>query len=158
MKGNLAEYILTGVKFLFGVLGVVFFVLILMNADSVGERGIILDQEGYESLWSHVGGAYMITYIAIGICAAAWAVFGLFQIVTNLKQSLPVLIGLVAFAIIGFISWSMSNGNLLQTSGMKEPITESASHWSGAGLQALYILLGLTVAVALFAEVKKLIR
>jgi hypothetical protein len=156
MKSNILEYILTGAKFLIGILGIIFFVRILLYSDALDGLNVV-DQERYDVLWGQIGAAYTLTIIAAVICAAAWVIFGLFKIVTDIKGSMSVLIGIVAFAIIGFISWSMSNGELTKV-GDKIEITENASHWSGAGLQMLYILLGITVLVALFTEVKKLIR
>lgn len=156
MKSNILEYVLTGAKFLIAILGIIFFIRILLYSDAL-DGLVIVDQERYDVLWGQIGSAYTLTMIAAAICGAAWVIFGLFKIVTDIKGSLSVLIGIVAFAIVGFIAWSMSNGDLTKV-GDKIEISESASHWSGAGLQMLYILLGLTVLVALFTEVKKLIR
>lgn len=155
MKSNILEYVLTGAKFLIGILGVIFFIRILLYSDAL-DGLVIVDQERYDVLWGQIGAAYSLTMIAAAICGAAWVIFGLLKIVTDIKGSLSVLIGIVAFAIVGFIAWSMSNGELTKVG--KIEITESASHWSGAGLQMLYILLGITVLVALFTEIKKLIR
>jgi hypothetical protein len=155
MKSNILDYILTGVKFVIGILGTIFFIRILLHSDALDQL-VIVDQERYDVLWGLIGNAYSLTYVAVAVCVAAWVLFGLFQIGSDFKKSIPVLIGAVLFTVIFFVGWSMSNGDLVQV-GDLDPISETTSHLTGAGLKMLYVLLAITVGVALFTEVKKVI-
>jgi len=129
-------------KFAIAIPGVIMIFLILKN-ESVG----VIDA------------AIKLTLIALAACAVIALLFGLLHFLGNISKSKGVLFGIVGFAIILGISYSMATGEVTpEWAAMDEPITEKVSKLSGMGVYAVLILLGTAVAAALFSEVTKLIK
>jgi hypothetical protein len=68
-----------------------------------------------------------------------------------------MIFGLVGFIAILGIAYSMSGSDLLD-SWRSAGITEQTSKLSEMGVRAVLIMLGLTVAAAIFSEVSKVFQ
>ena len=101
-----------------------------------------------------INGGLYITYIAFISCAALAILFGLYQLVTGGRKSIPALIGIGVFAVLIAISYSMSDGSVAPG----QDVSESASRWVGAGLGVLFTLMGAAVAAIFIGEVSRLMK
>jgi hypothetical protein len=137
---------LNTLKYLIVVFGSILFAIIV-----TGDLG---------TLDSPVANALMMSQWVIYLCAAAIVGFGIYHVARDVKKNIPILIGIALFVIIMFIGYSMAEGVETEVVNGTQVtvISATAAKWSGAGLKMLYILLTITVGVALFSEVKKLIR
>lgn len=140
MNSNTLNYVLTAIKFLIATIGIIFVVMIFA-ADEID--GAVVN-------------SIALTEYTIYACVAAWVLFGLYQIVTDIKRSIPTLIGFALFLIVVFVGYGMANGEMLQAG--ETEVTATVSRWSGGGLKAFYILLGIAVVAAIATEIRKIIR
>ena len=100
-----------------------------------------------------------ITYALIGICVVAILLFAVARIVSHPKAAKSALIGIAGLAVIGVIAYLLSTGADVNTTfADMEELTEDTSHYTGAGLMALYLLMGLAVLSILFNEVTRLFK
>ncbi len=143
MDNKLLNIILLVLKFALGGFGVILFFLLISTEDMEALGGYILTGVG-------------ITEAAIVICTAVALIFGIWQIATNVKKSIPILGGIAAFLVIFGISYAMADATPMMLKG--EAVEISTIKWTSTGINMLYILLGLVVATALFSEVKKIIQ
>ncbi|NND94018.1 MAG: hypothetical protein HKN45_04085 [Flavobacteriales bacterium] len=147
MSDKTAHLIGNVVKILVALLGVIFCALIIANNSEI-EMG-----ESH----NYVSGALTISLIGMIVCVGIALLFGLVYFVKNIAKSKGMLIGLVVFAIMIVISYSMADGGLTQD-WIGRGVTETASKLSGTGIYLTGILLAVTVIVALFSEVNKLFK
>ena len=92
-----------------------------------------------------IDSALQFTYLAIIIALAGWIIFSIWKIIQNPKSFLVTGIGIVLFAIIFFIGYSVAGG--ADTSFVDKPgdvTTESIAN-SNTGLVVTYITLIITV-------------
>jgi hypothetical protein len=97
------------------------------------------------------------TLAVLAACAIIALLFGLIHFVTNIGKSKGMIFGLVGFIAILGIAYSMSGSDLLD-SWRSAGITEQTSKLSEMGVRAVLIMLGLTVAAAIFSEVSKVFQ
>jgi len=135
------------VKVLIAVVGAIYCVLILFNSDDI-EMG---------NKHNLVSGALTLSYIGMVVCIGVALLFGLVYFFKNIAKSKGMIIGLVGFAIIAFISYSLADGDLTPKWEALN-YTETTSKLSGAGIYLTGLLLIVTVAAALFSEVNKLFK
>lgn len=129
-------------KFAIAIPGVIMIFLILQN----GNEGII-------------DAAIKLTLVALVACAAVAIIFGIIYFLGNITKSKGVLFGIVGFALVLAISYSMASGEVLpEWAALDEPITERVSKLSGMGVYSVLILLAVAVGAAVFSEVSKLIK
>lgn len=147
MDSKILGYVLNGLKFLVAIFGIILFVLIVSG-------------ETNEELNGPVSNALSLSQYVVYACAITILGFGIYHVARDVKKNIPILIGIALFCIILFIGYSMADGSeMTVVNGPNvELITSTVSKWSGAGLKMLYVLLGITLLVSLFSEVKKLIR
>jgi hypothetical protein len=146
MNSKIIGYGLNGLKYLIVVFGSILFAMIV-----TGDAG---------ELDGPVSNALSLSTWVIYLCAAAIISYGIYHVIRDVKKNIPVLIGIALFAVIMLIGYSMAEGVETEVHNGPEVtiISATVSKWSGAGLKMLYVLLGITVAVSIFSEVKKLIR
>jgi hypothetical protein len=147
MNSKILGYGLNGLKYLIVIFGSILF-------------AIIMTSETNEELNGPISNALSLSIYVIYGCGLAILGFGVKHLVTNFKKNIPILIGIAAFTIIMFICYSMGEGveMYVETGAEIEVISANVSKWSGAGLYMFYVLLVIAILVALFSEVKKLIR
>lgn len=103
-------------------------------------------------------GIFIAIALAV-ICAAGMLLFGLFQILTNLKGSVKGIIGLVVIGILMFAFYSMSSGTAdhptiqgaienYTTSAEGREITAGNLKWMGSAIR-MGLLMSLIAFVAL---------
>ena len=92
-----------------------------------------------------IDSALKFTYLAIILALAGWIIFSIWKIIQNPKGFLVTGIGIVVFAIIFFIGYSVAGG--ADTSFLNRPgeITDSSIANSNTGLIVTYITLTITV-------------
>jgi hypothetical protein len=128
---------LTVVAFIIGVVGLVMSIMIMV---------------GYEYV---IGSAITLTMILMAVAGGVALLFGLYQLVTNIKKNISLLIGIVGFVILAVVCYMLASDEVLRS---YVDITPTVSKLSGAGLLLMYVLIiGATVA-AIFSEVSRIFK
>jgi len=99
-------------------------------------------------------------YILFGICAVlAFLVFPLWgfvqQIIDNPKSVVKTVIIVAAVALVCIIAYALADGSFNSITDTLVETNETELKWSGAGLNALYISLGIAILAVIYAEVAK---
>lgn len=98
-------------------------------------------------------------YVLFGLCAISALVFPIWEFVKQLiaepKSVLETLVIVVVIAVVFIIAYALSNGDISSILPLAdgEMPSEGELKWSGAGLNALYIIFGLAVLAVLYAEI-----
>jgi hypothetical protein len=87
------------------------------------------------------------------LCAVAAIAFPVLGMVMNPKSAIKTIVALAVIGIILGIACAMSSGSLDSMAQTLVESTEGERYWSGAGLNALYIVLGMTVLSVIATEV-----
>ena len=116
--------------------------------------------EGLDRYGPLLDNLFYIIY-AVGIAAGAAAVlFGLLFFVLNLKEKVGTLVGIVAFAALGLVSfYSLADDTVLrayEASGIT--VTAGESMFAGGGLYFVYLLGGLSILAIVVAEVSRVFK
>ena len=101
-----------------------------------------------------INGGLYVAYIAFGACAVLAILFGLYQLITGGRSSVPTLIGIGAFAVLIAISYAMSDGSVAPG----QDVSESTSRLVGAGLGVLFILMGGAILAIFIGEISRLLK
>jgi len=119
------------------ILGVVFFVLVLINADvletNLSVQAKVLDP--YANLM----------YITLLITAFLAVFFPLMYAVLNPKQLIKFLIILAGLVLVGFLAYSLASNTFNAEQLQRLETTAQESRIVGAGLIFTYFVAGLTV-------------
>ncbi|MBR4678117.1 MAG: hypothetical protein IKO99_08945 [Bacteroidales bacterium] len=91
--------------------------------------------------------------VLLCVCAVAAVAFPVVNMVANPKSAIKTIIALAVVAVIFGISYAMSSGALDSMAPTLVESDESTRLWSGAGLNALYITLTLTIVAVIASEV-----
>lgn len=99
-------------------------------------------------------------YILFGICAVlAFLVFPLWgfvqQIIDNPKSVVKTVIIVAVVALVCIIAYALADGSFNSITDTLVETNETELKWSGAGLNALYISLGIAILAVIYAEVAK---
>ncbi len=108
---------------------------------------------GYEDM---VGSAITLSMVLIGIGAGVAVLFGIFQLATNLKKNLSMLVGLAVFVVVAIVAYSMADDTILRS--YPEGTTAGGVKFSEAGIYLMYILVVLAAVTAIVAEVSRLFK
>lgn len=108
---------------------------------------------GYEDM---VGSAITLSMVLIGVGAGVAVLFGIFQLLTNLKKNLSMLVGLAVFVVIAIVAYSMADDTILRT--YPEGTTAGGVKFSEAGIFLMYFLVVLAAITAIVAEVSRLFK
>lgn len=108
---------------------------------------------GYEDM---VGPAITLSMILMGVGAGVAVLFGLYQLLTNIKKNMRMLIGLAVFAILVIISYSLADDTVLRS--YPEGTSSGGVKTSEAGIFVMYLLIGIAAAAAIIAEVSRLFK
>ncbi|MAO07863.1 MAG: hypothetical protein CL596_04035 [Alteromonas sp.] len=136
--------ILKIVALILGVVGIVFWFLIL----SKGDDAIEATGEGVDPM-------LYIAYITLGIVLLFVLIFVLKGIFSgDLKKTLMSVGAFLVVVVIGYVMSSGSIEGLPLVDGA--PVTESTSKWVGAGLNTFYILALLAILAMIFSGFKKI--
>lgn len=123
--------------------GVVMFVLVLMNADSLETDLAIRDKI--------MNPFINLTLVTIIITAAGALVFPVIYIARNPKGLVKFLIILAVLVVLGFVAYSMATNAFSVEDLQRLKTTEEESRIVGAGLIFTYFIGGLTI-LALFVS------
>ncbi|MCR5453904.1 MAG: hypothetical protein K6F33_02835 [Bacteroidales bacterium] len=100
-------------------------------------------------------------YVLFGLCALLAVAFPIWefvkQLIDNPKSVIKTVIIFAVIAVVFFIAYAIADGSIdsiLPLADNNVP-SEGELKWSGAGLNALYIILGLSVVAVIYAEVAK---
>jgi hypothetical protein len=138
MENKTLSTVLTIGAFILGVVGLVMGILIMAGSERL------------------VGSAITLVMIVMGVGAAVALLFGLFHLFANIKNNVSLLIGLVGFAILAFICYSLASGEVLQS--YDADITSAISKLSGGGLIVMYFLVGMGAVTAILGEIVGLFK
>ncbi len=99
-------------------------------------------------------------YILFGICAVlAFIVFPLWgfvqQIIDNPKSVVKTVVIIAAVALVCIVAYALADGSFSSITDTLVETNETELKWSGAGLNALYISLGVAILAVIYAEVAK---
>jgi hypothetical protein len=129
---------------------------LLIVRNSVAEESVVEANENYGVYLD-----YLLNMVyAVGIAAAAGAVlFGIYQFVSNIKQKLGALIGIVAFTVLGLVSFyglSDAATESYQLGGMM--VSPGDDLLAGGGLYFSYLLGAISIIAVIVAEVSRLFK
>jgi hypothetical protein len=117
--------------------------------------GLILSiriMSGYEDV---IGTAITLTVVLMVAALGIAVLFGVYHLFSNLKKNMPLLGAIIAFVLVGIISYVVASDS---TVGYGEEITATTSKLSGAGIIVMYVLVLGAVGAALFGEFKSLFK
>jgi dolichol kinase len=77
------------------------------------------------------------------------------QIIDNPKSVVKTLVVIAAVALVCIIAYALADGSFDSITSTTVETNENELKWSGAGLNALYISLGVAVLAVIYAEVAK---
>jgi hypothetical protein len=126
---------------------------ILIAGRSVANESVAEASERYGALLDQL---LYINYGVVIACAAGAIIFGVGLFVLNLKQRMSTVIGLVAFAVMAVISYSLASDEVLkafEAGGLV--VTAAESKLSETGLILSYILGGVSIAAIVAAELTR---
>ncbi len=133
-------------------------ILLLMIAQKSGTDETYND--GMANYGSQLDLVYNITLVALALCVIAALGFGLLFFLTNIKQRLTTLLGIVGFVVIGLVSfYVLADGTVLkayETGGVT--VTEGESIFAGGGIYMTYILGAIALGAIIWAEVSKIFK
>jgi len=121
----------------------------------IGIIGLILGiriMVGYEDV---IGTSIWLVFGLMILAGGAAIIFGLVQLLTNLKRNMSLLIGIIGFLVLAFICYSLASDDV---TNYAEDITTGASQASGAGLMLMYVLVIGAVALAIIGEVVRIFK
>ena len=104
---------------------------------------------------SSISPSLYLVYGCMIVAGGAAILFGLVQLLTNLKGNMSLLIGLIGFVVLAFICYSIASDDITR---YDDDITTSASQISGAGLMVMYVLVIAAVAMAIIGEVVRIFK
>ncbi len=108
---------------------------------------------GYEDM---VGTAITLSMVLMGIGAGVAILFGVFQLASNIKKNVTMLIGLAAFALVAIIAYSMADDTILRS--YPEGVTSGGVKFSEAGIYVMYILVILAALAAIISEASRIFK
>ena len=98
-------------------------------------------------------------YVLFGLCAILAIAFPVWefvkQLIDNPKSAIKTLITIAVIVLICIIAYAIADGSMNSISSTLVETNETELKWSGAGLNALYITLGLSLLAVIYAEVAK---
>lgn len=146
------HYILLGVKSVIGVAGVIIFIMIL-TGEQTSETGEKLHNV------SSINAGLVMSYIVTIACLVIWMLFGVWNIVSNIKKSIPLLISVAIFGILFAISYSLASDEIMETWKKKPDLfTPGNIKWSDVGIYIMYFMLIITVVSIVVSEIVKLFK
>lgn len=152
MSEKTINLILFGIRTLIGVIGVILFIMIVTG------EGETKDQQEVHNLGA-INSSLILTYIVFGACLILWFAFGIWNIVSNIKRSIPLLISVAIFAVILTIAYTMASDEIMETWKKKPDLfTPGNIKWSDVGIYTTYFMLILTVGVIVYGEISKLFK
>lgn len=138
MENKTLDTVLTIGSFIIGIIGLIMGVMIMLGNESV------------------IGPSITLSMVIMGVAAAVAILFGLFQFLSNIKRNIPMLVGVVVFAILAIVCYNLASGTLLPS--YDESITASASKLSGAGLMVMYVLVAVATGAAIVGEITRIFK
>jgi len=103
-----------------------------------------------------VSTAINLTLGLLVVAGGAALIFGLFHFLGNIKKNMPTLIAVIVFAVLAFVCYSLSSGEVLNS--YDDDITPTASRLSETGLLIMYILIIAAVIAAVVGEVSRFFK
>lgn len=143
-----------------GILTIVLFVvsavIVVMFYAKVVPLSSDVEQMEHPITDTFIGWAYILFFV----CALlAFLVFPLWdfvkQIMDNPKSVVKTLIVIAVVALVCVIAYVLADGSFNSITETLAETNEKELKWSGAGLNALYISLGIAVLAVIYAEVAK---
>ena len=129
----------------------------LITSRSGSDETFVEGQERYGAL---LDGLFYIIYFVGIACAAASIIFGLVFFISNIKEKMGTLAGIVGFLVLGLISFYVLADDTVmrayEVSGIK--VTPGESMFAGGGLYFVYLLGGLSVLTIVAAEIRSALK
>ncbi len=138
MDNKVLNTVLTVVAFAIGIIGLIMGVMVMLGNESM------------------VGPSITLAIVVMAVAAAVAVIFGVFHFLGNIKRNIPMLIGVVVFAVLAVVCYNLASSDVLKS--YEEGITASAVKFSGAGLMVMYVLVVAAVAAALIGEASRIFK
>lgn len=160
------KYLSTGIGAVSGLLGVVFILVALGSLpNTAGMKETEAVSEVLKSLDFSLNGFFYICYFGVIFCAAFAVLYGVYQAATAPKKAMGSIIGIAALGLILFISYAMADDSVNwigkspeEIKAVEETFTSGARRFSGASVNAMYILLAASILTIIFAELYRYVR
>jgi len=149
-----------------GGLGILLMVVILTSLpNTAGLEDVVKNKKILESVDSLLNGFFYLSYLAIGICSFLALGFGLLSGIKNPSKAKNSMIGIVGLIIVFIMSWAMADDKIYwvglrpdEIVRMNEEISSHARRFSGMAVNAMYILLILTIGALASGEILRFIK
>ena len=103
-----------------------------------------------------IGWAYILFFVCAILAFLVFPLWGFVQqIIDNPKSVVKTLVIIAAVALVCIVSYALADGSFNSITDTLVETNETELKWSGAGLNALYISLGIAVLAVIYAEVAK---
>jgi hypothetical protein len=120
-----------------------------------GDQAIIEDTSKQDLI---VGNFLNLSYLLMAVATGSAIIFSLLNMSKNPKSLKRALIGVGALVVITLVGYLMADGSDFVTYNAELGVTESASKWSGAGLNAFYLIMFVTIGAVLYAELSRFFK
>lgn len=141
---NLLKNIFKGVSIILIVIAAIYQIVIFYQGDSPSDS--VLD------------GYFYVAYIAFGISALFAILFPIIQTVSNPKDAVKSLIGLVFVVALGFVAYAISDNSFTPDQLDKMETTVETSRLVGAGLIYTYFVFVLAVGAIIYASISSIFK
>jgi len=155
----------TVLKFVIAIVGCILAIYAAVKWIPPSDDGLTKEQAA-DIITPYVSAAVWIcTIVAIAAIAIA-VLFGIYKFVSQIKKNMPQLIGILVFVVILAIAWyGMSNWDLADYNSYRGEkftenfgLTQNLLSLSDGGVWALFILIPLTIVLAVVAEVVNIFK
>ncbi|MCD6091755.1 MAG: hypothetical protein J7J72_09670 [Bacteroidales bacterium] len=141
---NLLKNIFKGVSIVLMSIAAIYQIVVLTQGNSPSES--VLD------------GYFWVAYIAFGMAAFFAILFPIIQAVSNPKDAVKSLIGLVVVVALGFVAYALADNTFTSIQLEKMETTIQTSRSVGAALIYTYFIFALAVLAVIYASISSIFK
>ncbi|RMG85061.1 MAG: hypothetical protein D6714_06730 [Bacteroidetes bacterium] len=94
----------------------------------------------------------------VALCILALLAFGIYQMITNPKEAVKGIIGVVILAVIFGIAYATSSDEISSTWNTEDVITPAISKYVGASIRTTGILIGISILAFIASEIRNFFK
>ncbi len=148
------------IRKILGILTIVLFVvsaiIVVMFYTNVVPLSNPQDQMEHGVTDTFIGWAYVLFFVCAILAFLVFPLWGFVQqIIDNPKSVIKTVVIVAAVALVCIIAYALADGSFDSITNTLVETNETELKWSGAGLNAMYIALGIAVLAVIYAEVAK---
>ena len=141
---NLLKNIFKGVSIILIAIAAIYQIVVFYQGDALSDS--VLD------------GYFWVAYIAFGMSALFAILFPIIQTISNPKDAVRSLIGLVVIVALWFVAYALADNAFTPAQLEKMETTVETSRMVGAGLIYTYFIFVLAVLAIIYASISNLFK